>query len=473
MKRFGVKVLPVFAFATFVATSSAQAASPAETEADEYMQTWEDRGREACKDNERGCAAAGHALDRAAADYEKAGKLAKAITIRKMIMDPQWHLDYTDYGRMAAFTLARNYQSVAEYGQSASLNELAVRRFAKSDEAPDALWSAILLRLALGESDQAIDDLQLFEKNYGIKRAADVPRIVVAIATKFWEHGGTTETMPFLEKWMATIDRDGDVHSRALAHALAGRSHAQEGATAKAAAEFEIVRVLWASPYDAVKQIIALGGSEEEQNRRLVQTLTVVAEALFFFAEQKRAEVEAIHFPAYAGPGDKSSVLLFVDTKVSEWLKKKNTAIEEADHEYQKILNVQPAPPPRWVIAAGERVGILWSTFVSEFHRAPTPKEWKSSTPLPGTSMTGTEMKKLYLAQLSSLSEPYMERSKRAFRVCVEYSTRYQYVDEHSRSCVAWLEKHYPKEWIPFDEIKPGTVPQGWSIRTSLVTPNP
>jgi tetratricopeptide (TPR) repeat protein len=273
--------LSVLAFGSFV-----WAASPDETEAEEYMQTWEERGREACKDNERGCAAAGHALDRAAAAYEKAGRLDKAMAIRKMILDPQWHLDYTDYGRAAMFRLARNHQSLTEYGEAAQLIETAVRRFAKSDEAPDALNDAFLFRLALGEFDKAQEDIQLFSKNYGSSRSGDLAKLMYALATTFWEQNRPQDALSSLQKQMAFIDRHGSLQYRALAHALLGRIHARDGATAKAAAEFGIVRDIWERPYDAVKQLEALGGTDDEKMRRLGQVVTVVGEAMFFFAEQ-------------------------------------------------------------------------------------------------------------------------------------------------------------------------------------------
>ncbi len=476
MNRSGLASVPLIVLALLANLSSARADSPAkkeaEKEAEEYMQTWEDRGREACKDNERGCAAAGHALDRAAADYEIAGKLDKAITIRKMILDPQWHLDYTDYGRAAAFALARNYQSIAEYAEAASLIETAVRRFSKSDEAPDALQEAVRLRLALGEIDHAVNDLHTFAKNYGSKRSADVAKLVVEIATASWGEGRTKEKRAFVDKWMTNVDRNGTLHHRALMHALSGRLYARDGATEKATAEYEIVRALWVHPDEAVKQLQTLGGSQDEQDRRLVQTLTVVGEALFFFAEQKRADAEAIRFPEYAGTGDKDSVLLFLNTKISEWLKKKQTAVDEADREYRKILNLQPDSPPRWVIASATRVGLLWSKFVSDFYRTPTPKEWKSSVPVSGTSIPGTEIKKMYLELVSSLSEPYKERSKQAFKVCVNVSVKYRYADEHSRACVAWLEKNYRKEWIPVEEFTLAPVHMAIPIPTSIVLPN-
>lgn len=467
------RVIPTVIAAGFFAVgiSSAWADSTPEREAEEYMQTWEERGREACKDNERGCAAAGHALDRAAAAYEKAGKLDKAIAIRKMILDPQWHLDYTDYGRSAAFTLAKNYQTIAEYAEAAQIVETAVRRFAKSDEAPPALQEAIMLRIALGNLEQANEDLALFTKNYGSKHAKDIPGIVYAIASAFERQGRLKEARTLLEKWMAAIDRQGNVCDKILAHALLGRIHVQEGTVAKASSEFEIVRATWAHPEEALKEIVSISPTEAEQNRNLGMTLTVIGEALFFFAEQKRAEVEAIRFPEYVGPGDKDSVVRFVSTKISEWFRKKNQSIEEAERAYQKILAIEPVPPPRWVIASAGRVGFMWSSLVGDFRRAPTPKEWNSNAPMPGSTMTGAQIKKLYLDQLSSLSEPLTERSKQAFRVCVDYSRKFQWFDDHSRACWAWLEKNDRKRSIPVEELLPQPTHSAMPLRTALIKP--
>ncbi|HRI64326.1 MAG TPA: hypothetical protein PK156_08805 [Polyangium sp.] len=459
------------AAALMLGSSWVHADAAAEKEAEEYMQTWEDRGKEACKDNERGCAAAGHALDRAAAAYEKAGKLDKAIAIRKMILDPQWHLDYTDYGRMATFKLAQNMQSIAEYGEAAQLAETAVRRFAKSDEAPDASRNAVTLRVGLGEIDKAIDDLQIFSKNYGAIRAGEIPKMVLAIATALWDHGQAKESREFIEKWRNVVEKSGNLHERILTHALLGRIYARERAPEKAAKEFEVVRAAWQKTEEAVKRLNALGGPEVEQIRRLAQSVTAVGEAQFFFAEQKRAEVEAIRFPEYTGSGNKESVVNFVGTKIAVWMRDKRSAIELAEREYQKVLELQPVPPPRWVIASAGRVGFMWSAFTSDFRRAPMPKEWSSKAPLPGTSIPGTEIKKLYLEQLGSMSEPLLQRSKQAFLVCVNHSVKYQWFDEHAQACVDWLEKRFPKEWIKVEELRPQPIYSALPISTAIISP--
>ena len=72
--------------------------------------------------------------------------------------------------------------------------------------------------------------------------------------------------------------------------------------------------------------------------RRLGKALTAVGEAYFFFAEEKRDDVEKIKFPEYKGPGAKEAVLKHIKAKVIDWIKKKRPAIEKAQAEYLKIV---------------------------------------------------------------------------------------------------------------------------------------
>ena len=87
-----------------------------------------------------------------------------------------------------------------------------------------------------------------------------------------------------------------------------------------------------AGEYDAVRQ--ALGGSGQGRRRDregrgrqgrppLGRALEAVGEALFYFAEQKKAKVDAIKFPDYKGTGTKDEVLKHIKTKVKDWIGKK------------------------------------------------------------------------------------------------------------------------------------------------------
>ena len=46
------------------------------------------------------------------------------------------------------------------------------------------------------------------------------------------------------------------------------------------------------------------------------------------------------------------------------------------------------------------------------------------------------------------------EEAKRAYEACLSYSSRYQYFDEHSRTCEVWLSKNYATEYHAVDELR-------------------
>jgi hypothetical protein len=137
-------------------------------------------------------------------------------------------------------------------------------------------------------------------------------------------------------------------------------------------------------------------------------------------------------------------VLRHIQTKVKDWIGKKRPLIESATSEYKKVVDLQPVPPPRWVIAAGSRVGEMWGTFVKEFRAAPIPNSIKNDF----------ELRTAYYGALDDASEPQKQQAKSAFEVCLGYSVKYQYFDEYSRSCEEWLASNYKSDYHLIDEFR-------------------
>jgi hypothetical protein len=129
---------------------------------------------------------------------------------------------------------------------------------------------------------------------------------------------------------------------------------------------------------------------------------------------------------------------------VKEWIGKKKPAIDEATLEYKKIVDLQPVPPPQWVIAAGSRVGSMWGQFVKEFRAAPIPDKIRKDV----------ELRQVYYASLDEASEPQKLTARGAFKTCLDYSVTYQYFDEFSRSCEEWLAQNYKSEFHLIDEFR-------------------
>src|SRR6185503_3736915 len=193
------------------------------------------------------------------------------------------------------------------------------------------------------------------------------------------------------------------------AHALLGRACDRLGDRKCAEKEYAVVLSLWQARGGGGAKLDALGADDAARMPRVARALLAAGEALFFFAEQKRSEAEKVTMPAYGGSGSREDVLKHLNTKVGPWLKQKRSLLEETENAYVKIVELQPVPPPRWVIDAAARVGGMWDRFVTAFRATPMPKEWNRSGPIPeAQGLTYEELRNEYRAQITLASEPLM-----------------------------------------------------------------
>lgn len=346
---------------------------------------------------------------------------------------------------------ARGKQALLLFEDAASGYEDFARAYPGDGEAPAALKDALILRLGMGLLDQATKDAELFLRSYGSKLPSESSVVMLGVATAYADKGDFAVARKILETSMSFIDRAAPLDKRIVAHALLGRSVLSLGDRKKAEAELDQVRSLFKDPASAMKTFDGQGADL----RRIGLALNAVGEARYFFADQKRLAAEAIAFPAYTGKGDTEDVKKHLNTKVRDWISKKRPAIEAAEKEYLTIVDIQPAPPPRWVIAAAARVGEMWAHFVNDFRAAPVPKEWMSGGTLPGSKMTYAEVRKAYFEQIDAAAAPQKQAAAGAFRTCLNYAVKFQYFDDNVTSCIAWLTRNEKARFPRIDEIAP------------------
>ncbi len=346
---------------------------------------------------------------------------------------------------------ARGQQALTNYEEAVTNYEAFAQAYPADAEAPSALKEALVIRIALGQLDLATRDAELFHRNYGVKQPGEAATVLVGLAAAHVERDDFATGKKLLDSGMAFIDRAAPLDKRILAHTLLGRAWLKLGDSKRAEDEFTKVRALWKDPAAALKTLESQGAD----NRRIAQALTSVGEAHFFFAEQKRVLADSIAFPAYTGRGDRDDVHKHLNTKVVDWVKRKRPAIELAEKEYLRIVEIQPAAPPRWVIAAASRVGQMWAHFVSDFRAAPLPKEWMKNGPVPGSSMTYEELRKTYYQAIDEAAEPQKRAARGAFRTCLSYAVKFQYFDAHAQTCVDWLTRFDRAAFPRIDELAP------------------
>lgn len=451
-------------------TGGVDALKDYEKAATAYMDMWKKYSEKACEEKQPACERAEEVLYNAAKAFQAARLIAKSIAARRILIDPKYNLHNTELAKKSIYEIGGNYQAIAVYDEAANWYERFARENPKMDKAGEALQDAVVLRLGLGQEDQAIKDAELFNKNYGRAKPAQAAQIAFAVGAHYIDKESWDEARKRLSSAMSQIDRNATFDLQVQAHAMLGRVYVQLKNASQAQGEYNKVRGYWKSPEEAQKKVDAVGGDQGEKMRRLGKTLTAVGEAYFFFAEQKRKDVEKIKFPEYKGQGTRDDVMKHIKTKVADWVKKKRAAIEETEKEYLKVVQLQPEPPPRWVIAAGSRVGQMWSKFVAEFRAAPIPKEWKQNGPIPGIpDLTWEDIRFTYYSNLDEASEPQKQQAKAAYKTCLNYSVKYQYFDEYSRACEVWLSKNYPAEFHLIDEFRgsPSRINSGLSERSA------
>ena len=425
-----------------------------------YFDLWDEYGAKPLKDNKPAqCERLDEIVENAARAFQAGHLVASAIRARMVLLNPTYRMEKTELAKQAMFKIGGNWQAIAVYDQAADWFERYAKENARHENADKALSDAIVLRLGLGQEDQAVADVNQYKKDYGNSNATETAQIAFAIGAHYADKEDWDGARKALSGAMGTLDK-ASPDIQVQAHATLARALWHMKGQAQAKSEYAKVRALWGDGAQAQAKIHDAYKSESEDQRahRLGKALDAVGEATFFVVEDKKHDkVDAVAFPVYKGNGSKDDIKKYMEKTLMPWVQKKQAAIEDVDKEYQKITDLQPVPPPRWVIAAASRAGLMWGNFVDDFRRAPYPKDWDKKGFVPGTgdTLSWREVKANYLEHLDEASEPIKrDKAKPALKRCLDDSVKYQYFDEYSRDCEKWLARNYKTEYHVVDELR-------------------
>jgi tetratricopeptide (TPR) repeat protein len=441
----------------------------------EYFDLWQKYGAAMITKNEKPqCEKLEEIVYNSAKAFQAGHLVAMAISARKELLNPQYTCQKggkptdacafdpdSDYVKDAVYQIGGNYQAIAVYDQAADYYERYAKSYKDRKNADQALNDAIVLRLGLGDEQAAIDDATTYRQNYGAKNPDKSAAIQYGVAAHYAEKSDWDHVKSALNAGtMVLIDRappDIQVQAHAtLARAYAKSSLLPSGRPNDLRYKGEYARVvsIWsAGGGDLGSQAIAAINkaypTEDDATRlrRVGKSLDAVGEAIFSQAEdQKASTVDVLPMPIYQGNGQDADVLDFIKNKVKPWLTKKFDAIGKVDHDYyQHVTDLKPKPPPRWVIAAASRSGLMWASFVDEFRASPIPDSLKKDDELRGT----------YYQHLDEQSQPLKDnKAKPALVACLNKSVEVQYFDQFSRDCETWLAKNYKSEYHIVDELR-------------------
>jgi hypothetical protein len=135
----------------------------------------------------------------------------------------------------------------------------------------------------------------------------------------------------------------------------------------------------------------------------------------------------------------------------ADWYHDRSQAVTELTMEYKRIVDLQPAPPPRWTIAAAEAVGKLWWGLVDATRSVPSWSEVQRDP----------ELRRVSRAALDDATRPFQKQTTAAMAICSSYSTKYELLTDASARCNAWLAEHDPDDHVGVDEMVPSAT---WSV---------
>ncbi|MBK8943121.1 MAG: hypothetical protein IPM79_37360 [Polyangiaceae bacterium] len=357
-----------------------------------YEGLWTKSLAEACKKGElAGCARAEEILYNAARAYQAGRDQDKALAMRAALIDPKHKLHQTFIARRAVYEQGGAYQALAEYAKAAEHYERFASESPKDEKAPTALLDAVVLRLGLGQLEQAQKAGELWEKSFGPKHREDHARLVLAISEALVARREWKGVKKYLEPRRAVVVAAQPPHQPVVDLSLA---KALEGLGNRTDARKAFERAASPPP-----QVFNLDVDDPTQLRMFGRGLTAMGEARLWLARESRD----VALKLTVKKGDAAS------------LAEKRAAIATAEKELQKVLALQPVPPPGPSVAAAADVA----------------------------RMKGQLWAQAHLALGSDVAEQLFFEAKAANKACVSLGVK---LEVAAPSCEAWLAKHFPKE---------------------------
>ncbi len=154
-----------------------------------YFDLWDEYGAKPLRDNKPAqCAEARRdrgergtrALSRRAILVASAGSGRNGV-----LLNPTYRLEKTELAKEAMFKIGGNWQAIAVYDQAADWYERFAKENAHREKADKALSDAIVLRLGLGQEDQAVADVAEYRKDYANTNATETAQIAFAIGAHY------------------------------------------------------------------------------------------------------------------------------------------------------------------------------------------------------------------------------------------------------------------------------------------------
>ncbi len=399
-------------------------------------------------------------LYNAAINYEAARLVGRAIKVRKLLVERH---PTTELGKRALYLLGANYHALAIYSSAADYYEQFAKAFPGEDgsrctdadraqgtcaNAVEALQNAVFFRLGLGETEKAIEDANLFARNYRTGRSArprEVAQVMFSIGTVFENQRNWAKAVDHYRTWLRTYERAAPPQLSIQANIHIARAY-REMSNETLGVPFlaDAVR-LWER--GAPEAIARLEMDDGGKAAALLEAKTGVSEALFYQAESLYVAYNRIRFPEYSGQGNLDAVTRWATGDFKRWLERKKAALEAAEAAYNKLVALDV---PQWLIGAASRIGQMYTAFVDAFDDAPVPTEIENDP----------ELYDIYVGALNEQRTVFYNLALPKFEYCIITATRVRWFNQYSHTCEEELNRLNPTQYPMAAELRgePGYV---------------
>ncbi len=393
-------------------------------------------------------------LYNAAINFEAAHLLGRAIQVRTVLIE---RFPESELSKKAVYLIGQPFPALAYYEQAAKYYEQFARKFPgedgtrcsaedkRNDVCPNAiegLEQATFFRIGLGDDKAAMDDADLFARNYKRKLSRQTSQVMFSIGSIYERQKRWFEVISHYRDYLKKYGKVGMPHQLIQANTAIGRAFWELNKKSEAKKYFQAAVNGWTT--GAPKRIRALKSTSKD-NKVLYtrQALDSAAESRFYLSEYKFADFQKVAFPQYRGGKSMARVKKWSDTEFKKWVGRKQGVLREAQADYAKVakmtvdlggIQMKSAP---WQIAAASRTGEMYRSFVDEFRDAPVPREIEKD---PG-------LFDIYVGALDDVSEPLQRQAIDKFEFCLKTATQVRWFNKWSRSCEQELNGLNPTKY--------------------------
>jgi tetratricopeptide (TPR) repeat protein len=147
--------------------------------------------------------------------FQNARLIGRAVAVRNELIKSH---PESNLAKQSLFKIASGYHQLAFYREAATNYEQFATRFPGEKEASDALNNAYKFRVGLGESSQAIKDLNDYVKFYGAKKPQEAADVFFQLGEVYEKDNKPAEHVKHLENYLKMWGAKGSPEKQLIAH---------------------------------------------------------------------------------------------------------------------------------------------------------------------------------------------------------------------------------------------------------------